>query len=380
MLRPIVFTPIKLFRMNISVCRLALLILSAVSTSLAADPLTLRMLTWQGYAPTSQVTQFRQAIADKYGLTVNFEIAYVDSSDDYFNAIRANRADIIAPSHSVFNDSRYKFLDRQLLIPINLNNVPNYADLMPSLKALRYADASEDVFFVPLTYGPYGLAYNQQRLPVAPASWKSLWNPVYAGQYTVNSDYYEANIYIAALASGLSVEDIKNVDKLNTPEIKHMLTSLVSNASNLWGGVDQASDLSGNTLATSWGFSFPALHLQGERWKMACPQEGTTVWIDGYALSRTLQGRPEHKKIAEEWINFTLNPGFQTQAIYQELHSFPASEPVYNDLKTAGTLPHNEACINFDFKWPELNSRERNFMKSIWQRALKQAEPPANTR
>ncbi|WP_271271530.1 ABC transporter substrate-binding protein [Aliamphritea hakodatensis] len=355
------------------------MLFTTFSTASAADTLTLRMLTWQGYAPVSQADRFRELILKKYGVPLNIEIAYVDSSDDFFDAIRAGRVDIIAPSHSVFNDSRYKFLDRQLLIPINLDNVPNYAGLMPRLKAIRYADASEDVFFVPLTFGPYGLAYNQQQLPNAPGSWKSLWQPEYAGRYTVNSDYYEANIYIAALASGMSIGDINNVDKLNTPELRQMLTALVKNASQLWGGVDQASDLSGHTLATSWGFSFPALRQRGEQWKMACPREGTTVWIDGYALSKTLQDRPQHKRIAEEWINFTLSKAFQTRAIYQQLNSFPASEAVYRALKNAGTLPHDEACINFDFKWPELNSRERNFMKSIWQRALQQAKTPANS-
>ena len=373
------FRPITLFRKNTFATGLLWLLFSAFSTAQAADTLTLRMLTWQGYAPSAQVDRFRELILKKYGIPLNIEIAYVDSSDDFFDAIRAKRADIIAPSHSVFNDPRYKFLDRRLLIPINLNNVPNYTGLMPRLKTIRYASAGDEVFFVPLTYGPYGLAYNQELLSAAPGSWKSLWQPEYAGRYTVNSDYYEANIYIAALASGMSIGDINNVDKLNTPEIKQMLTALVKNASQLWGGVDLASDLSGHTLATSWGFSFPALRQRGEEWKMACPREGTTVWIDGYALSKTLQDRPQHKRLAEEWINFTLSDEFQTRAIYQQLNSFPASEQVYSALKNADTLPHNEACINFDFKWPELNSRERNFMKSIWQRALQQAEAPANS-
>ncbi|WP_261842213.1 ABC transporter substrate-binding protein [Aliamphritea ceti] len=347
------------------------------TSTLAKESLTLRMLTWQGYAPKSQVEQFKSDISQRYDVKLNFEISYVTSSDDYFDAIRANRVDIIAPSHNVLNDSRYKFLDRALITPVNLDNIPNYASLIARLKTLNYVTATDKVFFIPLTYGPYGLAYNQQSLPIAPTSWKSLWNTVYAGKYTINSDYYEANIYITALAAGLNIEDISNIDKLNTPEIKQMLSQLASNANKLWSGVDTASDLSGHQLATSWGFSFPELSRRGESWKLACPQEGTTIWIDGHSLSRTLKERPLHKRIAEEWINFTLSKEFQKNAIYQRLNSFPANEETYSALKKAKALPHNEACIDFTFRWPELNSRQRNFMKSIWQQALKQANSPA---
>ncbi len=367
--------PLRLKALCYSLLWLSLMLPS--TSTLAKESLTLRMLTWQGYAPKSQVEQFKSDISQRYDVKLNFEISYVTSSDDYFDAIRANRVDIIAPSHNVLNDSRYKFLDRALITPVNLDNIPNYASLIARLKTLNYVTATDKVFFIPLTYGPYGLAYNQQSLPIAPTSWKSLWNTVYAGKYTINSDYYEANIYITALAAGLNIEDISNIDKLNTPEIKQMLSQLASNANKLWSGVDTASDLSGHQLATSWGFSFPELSRRGESWKLACPQEGTTIWIDGHSLSRTLKERPLHKRIAEEWINFTLSKEFQKNAIYQRLNSFPANEETYSALKKAKALPHNEACIDFTFRWPELNSRQRNFMKSIWQQALKQANSPA---
>ncbi|WP_315980974.1 hypothetical protein [Aliamphritea spongicola] len=45
------------------------MLFTAFSTAPAADPLTLRMLTWQGYAPVSQVDKFREIILNKYGLS-----------------------------------------------------------------------------------------------------------------------------------------------------------------------------------------------------------------------------------------------------------------------------------------------------------------------
>lgn len=347
------------------------------SVSYASDQLTLRLLTWEGYAPAAQVEEFVSRMKDKYAVSLQLQVSYVASSDDYFSAIRGNTVDIIAPSHSVFNDSRYKFLQRQLILPLNLNNIPNHQKLLSRLKQLNYSVTDQQAYFVPLTFGTYGLAYNKDNLSAAPTSWLDLWQSRYAGRYTINSDYYEANIYITALASGLNYSDIQDINKLNTPRVKSMLNQLVVNASKLWGGVDSARDLSNHDLATSWGFSFPALKQQGEHWQMACPLEGTTVWIDGHSLSRTLENRPLHKLIAEEWINFTLEDEVQRNAVARDLNSLPATENIFSELQASGKLPHDPECINFDLKWPELTPLQRNFMKSIWKQALKAREAAA---
>lgn len=341
------------------------------STS-ANAAMTLNLLTWEGYAPDAQVAVFTKLIKEKYNEDITLNVTYVSSSDQYFTSIRNKSADIIAPSHNIIKDERYKLISQNLILPIDLNNIPNYSKVLPSLQNAEYATTDNKVYSVPLVHGPYGLAYNADAIP-APTSWTALWDPKNSGKYAVSSDYFEVNIYITALALGISPEKLTDVHALNSPTLQKKLKDLVTNANNLWVGVDSAEDLKNNVMAAAWGFSFPDLLKQGQTWKMAEPKEGTTSWVDGHAISKTLADKPKLKKIAEEWINFTISDDFQLNAIVRGIGSAPVNTTIKSQLtkEEIATLHLDDPDYfkNNRILWPTLNTRQRNLFKLMWETA-----------
>lgn len=93
----------------------------------------------------------------------------------------------------------------------------------------------------------------------------------------------------------------------------------------LWSGIDKPNNIDGNILATSWGFSVNELVKGSNNWKMACPKEGTTIWIDGVSITHSLRNKLFLKLMAEEFINFVISDSFQKQVVHSELHCLPTN-------------------------------------------------------
>jgi spermidine/putrescine-binding protein len=355
-----------------------ILLLATVIPNMAMADITIRLLTWEGYSPDNQVEKFQQLMQKKHNTTVKMDIKYISSADDYFDSIRRGRVDIIAPSHNIIKDARYKLLTEKLLIPINLDIITNYEKILPELQKAEYATEGSHVFHVPLVHGPYGLAYNTAEFPSPPDSWNIFWDKSNAGKYAVSLDYSEANIYVAALAEGFTKEDLTDLTKLASPKILKRLIALLKNAGSTWEGVDSADDLHDKKFGAAWGFSFPALAEKGQTWKMASPKEGTTGWVDGHSLTNALKGRPKHKEIAEEWINFSISDDFQLDAIVRGIGSAPVNTSITDQLTPQEVLAFHlddpDYFKNNIILWPTLNIRQRNYFKKLWGDAVKQVK------
>jgi spermidine/putrescine-binding protein len=353
---------------------LLLFLFSFMSNNSQAE-LTLRILTWQGYTPVSMLEQFKAHIKHKYNEDLVFKIKYVSHSDEFFEHIRTETVDIIAPSHNIIKDERYQLIPQKLLLPIDLKNISNYKNLVPSLQFAAYTTANNQVYSIPMLHGPYALIYDAKNVATAPTSWIVLWSPEYKNQYTVSYDYFEANVYITALALGVPKDKISDIDTLKAYGVPAALVELVKNSNNMWYGVDTPKDLEGNRLATSWGFSLPQLKALKKDWRMAHTQEGITGWVDGYSLTKSLKDRPKLKLIAEEWLNFCISKEVQLDVVVNLLGSSPVNMSIADKL-----TPKQLKQFHFDdpdfFKeqrilWPLLTRRQRNYLKSIWDDALK---------
>ncbi len=333
----------------------------------------LRILCWKGYAPQKHTQKFENLVKIKYGVTLKVIVTEVSDPQEFFTKIRGRKVDLISPAHNIPKSEKWKFIRGGIVLPINLEHIPNYKNLIPGLQRADYITQDGKVYGVPIVYGPYGLAYNTNFFSEPPTSWNVFWDAKYVGKYTISSDYHEANIYSTALALGLSKQQIFDYEVIkDNGEMEPRLQTLAQNAKYFWTGLDEANKLQGLALATAWGFSFPELKKRGEIWKFAEPKEGTTGWVDNWLIGYSLKNKPKMKRIAEEWINYSIGPEMQVDYV-RDIGQFPVNLSIKEHL-----TPEEFKMYHLDdpsyFKnnlilWKALPTRHQNGFKKMWEKA-----------
>jgi spermidine/putrescine-binding protein len=352
--------------------------LSVPTVSAHADKDVLRLLIWEGYAPQEYVKGFEKRIEAKYGRKVKLDISFVRGSDDYFAPVRTKRVDLVTISHHLFKDIRFNYIGKQLLVPLDLKNIPDYENLVDALKRDKYHISKGELYGVPVAQGPYGLAYNTEKSTSAPSTWRVFWDPKLRGKYVLGAHEYLYNVSIVALALGYPRDSINNYDTLNNDQFKEKLREFAVNAHSFWIGQDKVNDLLGMTLATSWGDSFTSLRERGKTWKMADPKEGTPWWIDDYAITWSLEDKPFLKKVAEEWINEALKPDFQVENIIRDLTIHPVTTNINDRLSLEERqrlgIDRPGSFTEKRILQQTMSRRDRNGLRLLWDEATQGIE------
>lgn len=335
----------------------------------------LRLLIWEGHAPKPHLEKFEKRFEARHGRGIRLKIAYVTGSDDFYDAIRGGRVDVVMMTHHHYKDERFKYIRNKLLLPLDLRNIPNFKHVIPALQKAEHLYSDGNVYASPVSQGPYGLAYNTALLAEAPRSWNILWDPRYKKKYVIGANEYIYNANITALAMGLPRESISSYDALNTRAFKEKLRLLALNARSFWIGVDTPDDLAGMTLATSWGDSMGPLNKGGEPWKMAEPAEGMPCWIDNYSITWALADKPFLKMAAEEYIDRLLSTDYQVEHIMRHM----SLTPITTNIEALLTAEEKErihiGTPDFFDKNRILqrtySERDRNGLKLMWEEAMK---------
>ncbi len=362
----------KKYYASLSLVLFTLLFSTHVSASAGTD--VLRLLLWEGYAPKEYVAEFERKIETKYGRKIKLAVAYVESPDDFFDPVRDKSVDLITISHHTIKDERFHYIEKQLLLPFDLKNIPNHVNLIPDLMMADHHVSNGKIYGVPVANGPYGLAYNTEKLQQAPQSWKIFWEPAFKDKYVIGAHEYIYNVNITAMVLGYPRKSISSYDALNNREFKKKLRQLAVNAHSLWVGVDKADNLIGMSIATSWGDSLSSLKRMGEVWKMATPVEGTLWWIDEYVMTGALADKPFLKKVAEEWINMSLSTHFQINHLIREVNIYPVVTNIADKLTTEEKerilLDTSESFLEMRILQTTYSQRDRNGLKILWDEAL----------
>jgi len=353
----------------------ALIVGAVANIATGSEEDVLRLLIWEGHAPEHHVEKFEKQIEMKYGRKVKLKIVYLSGPEDWYGPIRSGNVDMVMMAHNFFKDDRFNYIKNGLLLPLDLKNIPNFTHVIPALQKAEHLYNDGNVYASPVSQGPYGLAYCTALLNEAPQSWNILWDPRFRGKYVIGANEYIYNANIAALALGYPRESISSYDTLNNNEFKEKLRQLAVNAHSFWIGVDKPDDLSGMTIAASWGDSIGPLNKQGELWKMAEPAEGMPCWIDNYAITWSLADKPFLKKVAEEYINGLLSVDYQVNHIMRQMSLTPIITNI-DDLLTSEEKEriHIGTPNFFDLNrilQPTYSQRDRNGMKMLWDEAMK---------
>ena len=340
----------------------------------------LRLLIWEGHAPSALISRFEKQIEAKYNFKIKLDIRYVESSDDFYSLIRNGEVDIVMMTHHHFKDKRFNYIENKLLLPFDLKNIPDFKYVIPAIQEAEYLHSGGEVYALPESQGPYGLAYNTSLLKEEPKSWNIFWDPRFKGKYVIGANEYIYNAIITALALGYSRESIASFEALNNSTFRTKLRELAVNAHSFWIGVDKPDDLSGHLLAAVWGDSFGPLKQRGEQWKISEPIEGTPCWIDNCAITSELADKPFLKKLAEEYINGVLSSEYQVGHILRVVGTIPIITNIEHILTPEEKKRIYHETPNFFDKnrilLPTLSKRDRNGLKLLWKEAMNGIQIP----
>lgn len=341
----------------------------------APEQETIRITCWEGYAKPF-VEGFQKLVKEKLGTDVKVEIYNPTDQDEFYMAAKDGTADLISPPQDLAKNPRfYCFKEGDFLLSeVDANNIPNMRHILAFFQADQSLIYEGKRYGVPYNCGPYGLAYNTEVVKEAPTSWNVLWDPQYAGKYTINNNFPKCNVWISALALGYTYDQIFDVNQLDREKVQEKLNVLAKNAKSLWDGAANPDEFPELSLATTWGFAAQQANLKGGKWLIASPKEGGTAWIDYWCITRAAKGKT--KKLCEEWINFQLSPSQQAQVVKMQ-----GVSPVVDNVGSLVTVQEKEMFHvgnNDYFKtvalWRVLSEETQKAFDEMWAEAKKHRE------
>lgn len=341
-----------------------------------AAPVELKVFEWEGYISPFADEFTAYAAAKGVDAKLVFpkdeagKVMLVTSAEDIFDKVRNGVCDVVTPTNNYFKDSGSKLI--KVLAPIDMAQVPNFAQIVDNLKAADYAVEDGKRYAVPLLGGGYSLAYNADRVKTPPTSWTALLDPAFKGRVSVTNTQYEANVYVAAILAGTAPAKVYTWEAIDQAKVGGILSKLTANVGAYWDSnpdIDKmAKDLD---LITDYGFGVAFANAKGQNWKFAQSVEPTTVWIDNISLTPSALATPEKAKAAHLLLDFMLSPAIQGKIadMYGVVVPNPkAKEAVPADRQASVRVGTND-FYRAELLWQPLDKRTRNGFKNLWKDA-----------
>ena len=296
----------------------ALVAISAFSGSCGKKTPTLNLLVWEGYADPSFVKAFEEQHHGK------ITASYMGSSDELMAKLRGGSAgnyDVISPS----SDVATSIAAAGLAAPLDLTQLPSYAQLSPQLTSLTLVRMKEHVYGVPFMWGPDPLLYDTTVFVQAPDSWNVLWDAKYRGKISVWDDL--STIYMAAQVLGYDKPDPSQLYNLSDEQleaVKKKLLELKPNIRKMWSTGGELTNLFQNhEIVAAMGWPLMTNQLRKINFPIGetIPKENTTGWIDHLMIT----SGSENKDLAHEFLEYMIEA--QTQKKITDVTGYTPANP-----------------------------------------------------
>lgn len=262
---------------------------------------TLSVFNWSTYVVDEDdpETEFNEQTIEGFEELCGVTVVYSEfaSNEDLLSKIRVDSTayDIIVPT-----DYMVSIMAAEgLLRPINLDNIPNFANLNPNLTNTPFDPNNQ--YSIPYQWGTIGIGYNVNKVSEPITSWYQVFS--HEGPVAWLEDS-RAMMGIALLLLGYD----PNTD--NPDEIAEARDFLIENGSNVvyiaqddgqaWlerGEVDIAVEYSGDIFQLIYD-------CECEDYAYVIPEEGSVRWVDNMAIPVGAR----NPALAEVFMDYILDP------------------------------------------------------------------------
>lgn len=299
----------------------------------AEENKVLRLLSWTGYAPDSQITEFERL----YGIKV--EVTY-SSNEEMISKLRATRGggfDLAQPSQD-----RVVAMVEQFGIyqPIDYSKV-NEAQLDQNILAAtkKYTEFKGQSYSVPHVFGTSGLIVNKKFAPDA-KDYTDLLDPKYAGHVS----YRCKRPILCAMGFALGHDPFalygdKEAYQAMLDDVSAKLIEGKKVLKNYWENGDALLEgmRTGEIwLAKGWEQGAWKLYKENPDIDYVAPASGSMAFVDTFSIP----SKSENVDGAYKWINFVLQP--------EKAAEFTNAEGYGTASKDAVKFYSPEAKANFE--------------------------------
>jgi len=264
---------------------------------------TINVLAWASFE------NVRDQIEES--VEADIELTTETSTEPMFtkwNAGQNEEFDVTMPN----NNFMPKFIDADLVAPLQEDIVTNWDDIYPRYQELAESQAGRDgtVYGVPQRFGWDTYAYDTRDVPEHEEDLSMMFNETYSGKIGSFTQFTKAMGH-AALYLGyqdafegrritLSEDQLENVKQTLT-EQRDLVSAYYappSQIKELFTGGDVS-------LGHSYRFVTAQLRMEGNDWiQMAVPEQGALTWFETAVVSK----ESDNKELAWEVVNAILDP------------------------------------------------------------------------
>ena len=274
------------------------------------------------------------------------KVTYVNFSqnEDMYTRVStgAGSYDVIIPSEYMIQ----RLIKEDLLEELNLENIPNIENVLPSLRDPSYDPGN--AHSVPYMWGTLGIVYNTDMVEEPITSWNALFDSRYAGEvYMMDSMRDTIGLALKLLGYSMNTHD---ADELR--QAGELLMQQADDGIRAGIILDQAKDIMvANEAAMAVMYSGDALYAMEKNESLAycIPDEGSNIWVDGMCIPKG----SAHKEAAECFINFMCRPDIAQKNMEYIYYSSPIQQVVDNlseeELASTAMNPTDEMVARCEY-------------------------------
>ena len=289
----------------------------------------LKVYNWSDYIDESVIPEFEEWYKEQTGESVKVIYQTFDINETMLSKIEKGHEDfdVVCPSDYIIE----RMLKEDMLLPIDrdFGETPNYIDgnvspfVKKNFEAFHTGGKNANDYSVGYMWGTTGILYNAAHVSDEDANtWDVIRNHNYAGRIfikdsardvysqlilkTKEEDLAEGRVTADELMEYSGDENIALVEKYMS-DVKTLVAGWEADF-----GKDQMVQEIGWVNLTWSGDAVWAIEEAdslGVELKFALPQEGFTVWFDGWVIPKYAQ----NTKAAKYWINFLNRPDIVTR-------------------------------------------------------------------
>ena len=254
------------------------------------------VVAWAGYVEDGSndpAIDWISSFEEETGCQVNVTLG--NTSDEMFTLMQTGNFDLVSAS----GDASNRLIAAGEVSPVNLNLIPNYADVFEGLKNQPHNTVDDVPYGVPHGRGANLLLYNTEVVQPAPDTWAIVFEPdsQWASQVTGKVTAYDSPIYIAdaavylmATQPELGITDPYSLDETQFQAAVDLLKQQRTIVGRYWAlYTDEiAAFQSGDSVVgTTWQVIANVL-TSGDAptaVEAVLPTEGSTGWSDTWMIS-----------------------------------------------------------------------------------------------